>query len=166
MKIKKPFNWHLFYLSLIGGLIISTSFTSKQLSPTFAESSAISWNEALALKDKYLELAPMKIEYVNPSNPNTKLIKTLEAFKIKASDLIEIIQNNKSGNGYPADNVMFYMGAKAPASGYTLPSYQLIAVGMRNNQLMIPAIGSDRNDPNKSSVYDKADPCPPFCPNE
>ncbi|MCC6817094.1 MAG: hypothetical protein IT267_11835 [Saprospiraceae bacterium] len=165
MKSNSKFSWHLFYLSLIGVIMIGSSFTGKNTltSINSNESGAISWNEAMSMRNKYKELAPLKIEY---NGQNGKQINTLEAFKISATNLLEIIQNNKSGNGYNADHVVFYLGAKDPTDGNSLPTFQLIAVGMKNNQLMIPANVNDKNDPSKSSVFDKADPCPPFCPGE
>ncbi|NOT36703.1 MAG: hypothetical protein HOP11_04945 [Saprospiraceae bacterium] len=117
------------------------------------------------MRNKYKTLQPLKVEFDNPNNPGTKTIQTLEAFKISASQLLAIINNNKNGGGYNADNVVFYLGAKDPEPGYTIPSYNIIAVGMRNNALMIPITEADKADATKSSVYDKADPCPPFCPN-
>lgn len=128
------------------------------LSPTMM-SSAISWNEALALKNKYLSSNPLKIEISGQGGTSQQ---PLEGFTINAAQLLEIIQANKVGG--KADEVVFYLGADDPAPGFTLPRYNLIAVGKNAGGLMIPNNDRDKSDPSKSSVFDKAEPCPPFCP--
>lgn len=124
-------------------------------------STAISWNEAVTLKNKFKNLQPLKMETTGPNGINQV---PLEGFTIQAAQLLEIIQNNKAGG--QADAVMFYLGAEDPQQGFTLPKYHIIAVGVNANGLMIPANDRDKSDPGKSSVFDKADPCPPFCPGE
>lgn len=143
----------------IGCIFFLSFFTPKESTDasTFRPvSTAISWNEALSMRTKYVARTPLKIESSGNQVP-------LEGFTIQANQLSEIISNNKSGGS--ADAVMFYFGAEDPAPGSSLPKYHLIAVGIKNNTLMIPSTERDRNDPTKSSVFDKADPCPPFCPN-
>ncbi|MFZ1705276.1 MAG: hypothetical protein WAT79_13090 [Saprospiraceae bacterium] len=145
-------------------LVFSFFTEKKEVSPNSVVpiSSAISWNEAVALKNKFKTLQPLMMEV--SGNSGSEQIP-LEGFKIQASQLLEIINNNKSGGGNPADFVMFYLGAQDPTSGMTLPSYHMIAVGMQGDNLLIPTSESDKKDASKSSIFDKADPCPPFCPN-
>jgi hypothetical protein len=122
-------------------------------------STAISWNEALTLRNNYVENQPLMIDI--SENGGTRQVP-LQGFTLQADQLQEIISNNKSGGN--ADAVMFYLGAENPLPGSTLPRYNLIAVGIKNGALMIPLSERDWDNPAKSSVFDKADPCPPFCP--
>jgi len=144
------------FMGCIFFLSFSTPEKAEDVSGLRPVSTAISWNEAVSMRTKYVARTPLKMEVSGNQVP-------LEGFTIQANQLSEIISNNKSGGN--ADAVMFYFGAEDPAPGSTLPKYHLIAVGIKNNALMIPSDQRDRNDPTKSSVYDKADPCPPFCPN-
>lgn len=149
-------------LAAIGCLIILSSFSTKGdlLKTTFNSiSTAISWNEAIAMRNNYKEMQPLRIGI---SENGSMREVPLEGFTIDANQLQEIISNNKSGGS--ADAVMFYLGAENPLSGSTLPRYNLIAVGLKNGVLMIPNNREEWDNPTKSSVFDKAEPCPPFCP--
>ncbi len=138
-------------------IVVLSSYTQKEATTTdhLLESMAISWNEAVSLRNFYKENQPLKIQSGNEQVP-------LEGFTIQANQLLEIISNNKIGG--KADQVMFYLGAEAPERGSTLPKYNLIAVGLNGGQLMIPSNQEGRSNPSQSSVFDKANPCPPFCP--
>lgn len=153
----KGFYACLFLMSV--GLFFAFSNKTTQKNTDEHVSEAISWNDALAMRNKYLASSPLKTEM---NNQGTITLKSLEGFSIQADHLIEIIQNNKAGG--TADAVVFYLGAEEPASGFSLPRYNLIAVGRNSSGLMIPTNERDKSDPSKSSVFDKADPCPPFCP--
>lgn len=128
---------------------------------TVTTSEAISWNEAVQMKNMFVGLSPISIEVPDGRGNNTEV--PLEGFKIQASQLLELINNNK--NGGQADEVMFYFGAKQSSSS-NIPSFNIIAVGIKNNALMIPSTAEGKANPGSSSIFDKADPCPPMCPNQ
>src|SRR5690606_22662621 len=118
-------------------------------------SQAISWVEASNLMSHYMTNNPFLIK--NPQNP--KLSVPLEGFKIKASGLDSIINYNKIGNGKKPEYVMLYLG-KDIQKGYTI-----IAVGIDSSgYLIIPSNQQDPANAKLSSIYDKAEPCPPMCP--
>lgn len=125
-------------------------------------SQAISWNAALAMTDYWKQITPIKT--INVKNDTVPL----EGFKIKTSSLLNIINHNKQGNGEATDYVMIYFGASKPQTAGGLPTYNIIAVGGSNNndRLMIPTTPPERDNANLSSIYDKADPCPPRCPTK
>jgi hypothetical protein len=153
-----------FITAFVMGLVIVvlSSFvknTQTKSGEIISASSAISWNEALTLRNDFKSRSPLKIE-VDEGGAIRQL--PLEGFSIQASQLLEIINNNKSGGN--ADAVTFYFGSQDPNPGFSLPRYNIIAVGVSNNQMMVPANERDWSDPNKSSVFDKANPCPPMCP--
>jgi len=142
---------------LFSCIFVLSSYTKNVVHSTenALESTAISWDEAISLRDFYKENQPLRVQSGNSQVP-------LEGFTIQAQQLLEIISNNKVGG--KADQVMFYLGAEAPDRGSTLPKYNLIAVGLNGGQLMIPSSQEGRSNPSQSSVFDKANPCPPFCP--
>lgn len=142
---------------LFSCVIVLSSYTKKETitSDNFLESMAISWDEAVSLRNFYKANQPLKVQSGNSQVP-------LEGFTIEANQLLEIISNNKVGG--KADQVMFYLGAEAPDRGSSLPKYNLIAVGLNGGQLMIPSSPEGQSNPSQSSVFDKASPCPPFCP--
>ena len=146
-------------LSCLFVLISSTTKEEVLKNINTSVSTAISWNEALSLLNTYLDMQPLMIDI--SENGGTRQVP-LQGFTLQADQLQEIISNNKSGGN--ADAVMFYLGAERPLPGNTTPRYNLIAVGVKNGALMIPLNERDWDNPAKSSVYDKADPCPPFCP--
>ena len=145
------------FIVILSSFVKDTKINSVEV---ITASSAISWNEALALRNDFKSRSPLKIE-VEEGGSVRQL--PLEGFTIQANQLMEIINSNKSGGGV-ADAVTFYFGSQDPAPGFSLPRYNIIAVGVSNDKLMIPAIERDWNDPNRSSVFDKANPCPPMCP--
>lgn len=80
------------------------------------------------------------------------VLDTLEGFRFSAADLEKIIANT---NGKKAKDIIFYFGRDAadiPYGSRTYPSYAIIAMGV-----------DSANNIGKSA-YDKADPCPPYCP--
>lgn len=120
-------------------------------------SHAISWNEAQTMRNNFKILKPLMI------NDSSGKPVVLEGFKIKASQLLEIINNNKNRIGNDtADNVFIFFGASNIQS--TLPDYNIIAIGEKNGSLMMPTTAAGQANAALSSIYDKASPCPPMCP--
>lgn len=82
------------------------------------------------------------------------VLDTLEGFKFDADDLEKIISNT---NGKKAKQVIFYFGRDPNDITYgskKYPSYAVIAMGI------------DSANKLGKFAYDKADPCPPYCPEE
>jgi len=167
-------NFKSFLLGFIiaSGAFVAMSFLSNPTTvstdtqSTEVVSEAISWADALMMKAKFVDLQPLKIEVSDPRSNTGSMVMPLEGFRVEASHLLEIIQNNKVGNGQKAQNVVFYFGAKDPKPGMTEPEYNLIAVGERNGVLMIPSDAESQQRAGSSSVFDKANPCPPMCPSQ
>ncbi len=104
----------------------------------------------------------------------------LWGFRFNADDLYAIIRENKikddNGVSIMPKEVMFFLGQdialwkKNPFSS-AHPNIRIIAIGVTTDsmgklQLMLPE-KKDYNDAKKSSIYDKADPCPgPGCPTK
>lgn len=171
MNIQKiNFKSFLFGFVLAAGAFVTMSFLSKSTldSPIIKDktvdvSEAISWADALSMKAKFVALQPLSIEVSNGVNTT---VMPLEGFRVEAAHLLEIIQNNKMSNGQKADNVVFYFGAKDPKPGMTQPEYNLIAVGESRGVLMVPSDPESQQRSGSSSVFDKANPCPPMCPSQ
>ena len=84
---------------------------------------------------------------------------SLQGFVFDADDLREILDRNTSK--IKPDSVIFYFG-KEP--GLTLPNvanWHIIAYGMKGKQLL----DFTKTAGKAESIKDKADPCPPNCPN-
>lgn len=95
----------------------------------------------------------------------------LEGFPIATAELEEIIHNNKYsgflGHDIKPDTILFYLGQQGTSTyrGKTRPNMRLIAIGIKNKKLLIPDSRDDWGNLNKSSIFDKALPCPgPGCP--
>lgn len=122
------------------------------------QSSRITWTQATAMHNEYLLFKPLRVRYPESS---TGSIDNLKGFSFSASQLDEIINGNLSGS--KPDEVYFMFGQEGTFSdGFMNNSanMRIIAVGTLNNSfLTTPRSGTS------ISVYDKADPCPPNCPN-
>ncbi len=167
MNIMKHFNVNLFqkYLAVIGTIaaFFIVIFTSISAVPS-AVTDRISWNDAVKLKRAYLEYRPMLVEYKDAAG---KIVRApLEGFEMDAKMIDEVINRNQNGLGgnSKADHIMIYFGIDGfSGSGATaIPNYRIIVVGEQGGKLMKNPVASDVA---QSSVMDKADPCPPNCPN-
>ncbi len=98
----------------------------------------------------------------------------LEGFPIATSDLEDIIHNNKytgiTGQKIMPDKILFYLGQDGTfndSMGQKHGNIKMIAVGVTGIKLMVPTNQPDMNNKFKSSIYDKAMPCPgPGCPTK
>ena len=122
------------------------------------QSSRITWTQANTMHNEYLSFKPMRVQV--PEN-SSGTIANLKGFSFSASQLDEIINGNLSGS--KPDQVYFMFGQEGTFNdGFMNNSanMRIIAVGSLNNSLLTtPRSGTS------ISVYDKADPCPPNCPN-
>jgi len=147
--------------------LIFNFFLPRSVAYKFAKSERISWDTADSLRKEYREYRPLKVRvhYQDSSDPNAEVDSILNGFKFNASDLNEIINSNLSlPVGEKADEVIFYLGKKGVSGRWPnkYATMHIIAVGVKNDSLLF-----NRNQTNvkaASSVFDKADPCPPNCP--
>ncbi|MDZ4748017.1 MAG: hypothetical protein SH808_05985 [Saprospiraceae bacterium] len=123
----------------------------------------ITWQKATDMQTQYLDFRPLRVQF--PENDNRSERKDLKGFKFSASQLNEIINANKSGE--TPDEVYFFFGQEGRFGDDFLGglfhdsgNIRLIAVGMKNNNLL-----NKNPTGTEISVFDKADPCPPNCPN-
>ena len=133
-------------------------FFYKSAHPVPLTGGRMSWNDAEALIAEYRR-APIMIESLGSAGDTVRT--PLQGFQMDAGEIDEIINYNRNGlngNGL-ADHLMIYFGATRDSTG--LSKLQLIAVGVKDGVLMKNADGRESR---KSSVFDKADPCPPNCP--
>lgn len=128
----------------------------------------ISTNEMINYYNQYIDASPIPIWY---DMDGRHVSGKLEGFPIATADLEEIINRNKfrgpSGQNIKPDKILFYIGQDGTSTyeGQTYGNMKLIAVGVKDSKLMIPENRDHWSDKDKSSIYDKADPCPgPGCP--
>jgi len=114
-------------------------------------SGGISLQEAKEMREYYKKSNyHFKTKYLRGGAP---VIDTLEGFSFDAADLEALI---KDANGKKAKDIMFYFGRDAndvSHGGKKYPRYAIIAIGV------------DSTGNLADTAYDKADPCPPYCPN-
>ena len=125
----------------------------------------ISFTDAQGLIKQYKDDKPLKT--LDDSNH----VKNLEAFIFSRSVLEDILYKNKLLKaGQKTDSILFYLGQEGTFPDNTdqdhpYPNYKLIAIGMKNKSLLLPKNTSDYSIKEKSSIYDKAKPCPGMgCP--
>lgn len=123
----------------------------------------ITMEEVRTLRGEYAENTtfPLMTRYTNSDGRD--VVEKLQGFKLDANDLIELATANHSRQGNP-DTIIFFIGQNGTfqdlsSPPITYPKINLIAVGVKGGVLLKDAtIGS-------ASIFDKADPCPPNCPN-
>jgi hypothetical protein len=162
---------------IIYGMLLAVAFmyvynnmTGSTESFTMAKSERISWTCATKLKDEYLKFKPMSVRVARtPGVPGDTVEKKLEGFVFDAKQIDDIINHNLLlPAGVQADELIIYFGQSGTFNSGLLglkkrPRLHIISAGIKAGQLLI-----DKNNPDdklKSNVYDKADPCPPNCPN-
>ncbi len=153
---------HLAVTGTIAAFFIVIFTSISAVPPALTE--RISWNEAVKLKTAYLGYRPMMVEYRDAAG---KIVRApLQGFQMDARMIDEVINRNQNapGGDSKADNMMIYFGIDGfSGSGATaIPNYRIIVVGEKGGKLMKNPVASDVA---QSSVMDKADPCPPNCPN-
>lgn len=103
----------------------------------------------------------MLVQYYD-STKKDSLVRTLEGFVFTADQLKDLITKNKSG--IKPDQVLFYLGENGQFSygGNTYGKMTLTAIGMKNGVLVYKKDSTNVADPSDESIYDQADPSPPF----
>ena len=153
--------------ALITALIfIAINFWGNKNKFSFSSSERISWNRADKLKGEYMGFKPMNVEYKDPAT-GKDIVTELEGFKMDARQIDEIINHNKhtGSTDSTADEIIFYFGMDGKSGPWysRFANLHIIAAGIKNNTLLKNREGS--NDV-ESSIFDKADPCPPYCPQQ
>ncbi len=161
----------------MGGTVLFTLLVVYSLNiilnpaPPLDASHLISTIEMRNYYNQYTDSARIPILYnVNGSQQVGKL----EGFPIATSDLEDIIHNNKytgtTGQRILPDKILFYLGQDGTfddSMGQKYGNIKMIAVGVTGSTLMVPTNQADMNNKLKSSIYDKAMPCPgPGCPTK
>lgn len=141
--------------------IIYFLFFSGAPTLSFMKSDRITWPEATQLKTEYINYKPLRVTHKGQSTTDPEKTADLQGFVFDAAHLNEIINNNQSASGNP-DKVIFYLGQDGKAGGLFTKHgiIHIIAVGIKGDILLI----DDKSGANLPSIFDKADPCPPFCP--
>ena len=135
--------------------------------PEPVASGRISWQYALDRQLEYLRDEPLRVRHPELDNNGTR--EPLKGFVFSAADLKEILNiDNTNKSGQTPDEVYFFLGqeGKFPDSflhGLFRDSghMRITAVGMRNKTLL----NTNSSGGAEVSVFDKAEPCPPMCPN-
>ena len=135
----------------------------QSAAPPTKRAERISWDEALKLKQEYLDHKPLMVDYDDTSGKPTR--GPLQGFRMDAKAIDEVInynQNSPSKSG-KADQIIFYFGIDgySEAAGDKIPIYNIVVAGIENGKIMKNPASSDIDH---SSVMDRADPCPPNCP--
>ena len=119
---------------------------------------------------QYIDSNSLPLQYDSSGNQR---VGQLEGFRISAIDLDSIIHYNRynlnNGQRIIPDEVLFYLGQNGTFndSGQRRGNITIIAVGVKNSQLMTPTQAPDISNKLKASIYDKAMPCPgPGCPEK
>lgn len=148
---------------MIGAGLVFIYFTNKE-NPSHSFSSAkserISLIDALQYRKDFDISKPLKVTHKGISGKDTETTEPLRGFVFNADHLREILDTNRSG--VKASDVIFYIGQNGEA-GSDLEKHgiiRIIAIGMKDSVLLTRDIDQKRDSP---SIFDKADPCPPFC---
>jgi len=161
--------------SLIFLAVIFSSEIAALIKPPMKEyfaNDTISVYKMETLRKQYIEGTPIK-----KLNVNGNKVDTLQGFVFSKTALKNILLHNevKGSLGFSkkADAIVFYLGQEGTFPDdinptINRPIYNLIALGAVNDgdslKLILPA-PADYNNANKSSIYDKAKPCPGMgCP--
>lgn len=147
---------------LAGGLAFLSIRLHSDNTFSIAKSERISWTDAMILRDEYQGFKPLQVRYEKTTGDT--VVETLNGFVFNAADLDQIINKNIIAK---PDEVIFYLGQKGTFKTHWYEgkhgNMHIIAAGIKEKQLLY-----DRqypSDATKSTIYDKADPCPPNCPN-
>jgi hypothetical protein len=123
------------------------------------------WDRTRILQNEYLEFNPLKVKYRNTAG--IEVIDSLKGFVFSAEHLDEIIHHNfnfPSGSEKKPNEVLFLLGQEGSftdIAGTNYGNMRLTAIGMKDKTLLT----SSTTGGTSVSLFDKADPCPPNCPD-
>jgi len=123
----------------------------------------ITWKQATDMQKEYLDFRSLRVFI--PENDRHEQRQKLKGFTFPADTLREILDHNLSGE--TPDSVYFQFGQEGTFGDDFLGGLfrdsghmRLVAVGVKNGKLLI----TEKTPGTGISVFDKADPCPPNCP--
>lgn len=161
-------------LILIGSTFLFTAFATAIVTSYYADdgstvvgtdaSERTTYSSARTMQEEYLAFRPLKVQY--RTEEGTEVIDSLKGFVFSADHLDEIIRGNfhfPSGSGKMPDEVLFLLGQDGTfndKAGTEYGNMRLTAVGMKDNVILNGAATGTL-----VSLFDKADPCPPNCPD-
>ena len=127
--------------------------------PVTPRSERITWETARQLRSTYINNNPIKTTYQIPGGP--MVTENLIGFRMDAAAINEIMNNNKNGRDGSkiADELMIYFG-KEPVDGRL--EFRIIAAGIQKGIILKSTSTNVLN----STVFDRADPCPPCIVND
>lgn len=160
MKLSKSFFQICSAIFFTSTLVLGFSMTSWNNMPNFPVDDAserITWADAQTYHTEYMNFKPMRVEYPEGASGATRT--DLAGFVFNASQLNEIINSNASGT--TPDSVYFMFGKHGHFNEGLLGMHRranmrIIAIGMNGHTLLTGGLNP--------SIFDKASPCPPYCP--
>ena len=151
----------IFVLSYFFYLDRSSTLSFTKGSNSDKESAAISWDSASIFINDFKKSNALKVTHNGRDNQGREKKDPLQGFTMEADNLRQILDSNSSG--IKPDNVIFYFGEKGKTSrwfGHGI--INIFAVGIKNDTLLTDTSNKARLPP----IYDHANPCPPFCPED
>ncbi len=151
-------------LAVVSIAIIAILYWGSTTVPGTEASERTTWDATRILQSEYLAFNPLKVKY--PNDKGVDVIDSLKGFVFSADHLDEIIRGNfhyPSGSGKMPDEVLFLLGQDGTfddKEGSKYGNMRLTAVGMKDNVILKGAASGTL-----VSLFDKADPCPPNCPD-
>ena len=145
----------------------TTKFNFVNPKPSADKSERIAYN----IVNKYVQsLSPrslITVTYGDATNTGHVDAKPLKGFIFESRYLDTIINHNLSKWGQKPKKVIFYLGETGevydPNGDFKHAQVQVFAVGFSGDTLFTD---NKVNNKTAGSIYDHADPCPPFCPKE
>lgn len=162
MKLTRSFKQITSSAIITAGVVIGYFQILQTSNSSFFKSGRITWGEAKTLSDEFVNHKLLKVTHTGyPTGNGLDTTEPLRGFVFDADDLREILNTNRSRE--TPDEVVFYLGREEEKVGdwpFRHSAIHIIAVGRKANKLLIEDKMTGKNEP---SIYDKADPCPPFC---
>jgi hypothetical protein len=140
----------------ITALLTSAVFTTYIIiSHTYhGASEAITWEQARTLMNEYQGRNPIMM--TTYTETGTTRFEKLKGFKFDKSDIMDLLTSSSGTPEVKADTLLLMFGTAGTfldANDVEWPNMHIIAFGTHNNVTLIGG-----------PIYDRADPCPPNCP--
>lgn len=155
-------------LLTLGAVYVFNPFNNIAPLPSIDVDNRISTDQMIDFHSQYINDKPITICYEESGRIE---LGNLVGYPMATRDLEDIMYRNKvrsaSGSIVRPDKIMFFMGQDGTTryDRHYYGNIKLIAIGVKDGELMVPENRDFWSDKNKSSIYDKADPCPgPGCP--
>jgi hypothetical protein len=157
-----------FFTTTVIFLLIYFYYLDRSSTVSFADgtrwdqaSKPISWDSASIFINDFKKSKALMVTHKGVDDLDPKTQDPLQGFTMNADHLRQILDTNRSGTN--PDNVIFYFGEKGKTSIlFGRGIINIFAVGVKDKVLLIDANKTTR----LQSVFDHANPCPPFCPSD